>query len=158
MLLRLPLLVLSVGLVSACGEAEPGTQAPTTSDGAPSATDVMGPATTSVSLPPPYNAADLENGRRRFALCRSCHTLPAGAADGVGPNLHGIVGRAAVSGGFAYSDALKASGLTWTPETLDQWIESPRDLVPNNKMTFVGLKDAEDRRDLIAYLMVETAE
>ncbi|RAK50737.1 c-type cytochrome [Phenylobacterium deserti] len=108
------------------------------------------------SLPAPYNAADLQNGQRRFALCRSCHTIAQGGPNMTGPNLHGVVGqKAAVHPKYNYSEALKSANLTWDPATLDRWIENPRTLVPGNKMTFVGIKDPKDRADLIAYLAVE---
>ncbi|MDO1559891.1 cytochrome c family protein [Brevundimonas sp. 2R-24] len=107
------------------------------------------------TLPVAYAEADLENGQRVFARCRSCHTLPEGGPDAVGPNLYGLFGRpAATHGAYRYSDALKASGWIWTAETLDPWIENPRQALPGNKMTFAGIRDAEDRRDLIAYLRV----
>lgn len=108
------------------------------------------------ALPAPYNAADLENGRKKFGLCRSCHTIEPSGPNMTGPNLHGVFGRKAGSvEGYNYSDVLKASGIVWTPEPLDHWLEKPQTFLPGNKMTFVGLKEPNDRRDLIAYLMVE---
>lgn len=110
------------------------------------------------SLPAPYNAADLENGEAKFALCQTCHTLNQGGANMTGPNLYGIVGTKAGEGraDFKFSDALKASNITWTPDKLDPWIAKPVDLVPGTKMTFAGLNDAKDRADVIAWLMVST--
>lgn len=102
--------------------------------------------------------ADLANGRREFRRCQSCHTVNEGGRAMVGPNLYGVVGRAAAStGGFSYSSALAESGLVWTSDTLDTWIENPRAMIPNNRMSFVGLRDADDRRDIIAYLASLTA-
>tara|TARA_R110000868_G_scaffold57591_2_gene177787 strand:+ start:17824 stop:18414 length:591 start_codon:yes stop_codon:yes gene_type:complete len=102
--------------------------------------------------------ADLANGRREFRRCQSCHTINEGGRAMVGPNLYGVVGRAAAStDGFSYSSALAESGLVWTSDTLDTWIENPRAMVPNNRMSFVGLRDADDRRDVIAYLASLTA-
>jgi cytochrome c len=109
------------------------------------------------ALPAPYNAGDLANGEAKFALCRSCHTIEPGGANMTGPNLHGVFGRAAASGAeFKYSDALKGSGIVWDADHLNQWLEKPQTYLPGTKMTFAGLKDAKDRTDLIAYLMVET--
>jgi cytochrome c len=109
------------------------------------------------SLPAPYNAADMENGKRKFALCRSCHTITEGGPNMTGPNLYGIIGHKAGSHeGYAYSDALKAAGYVWDPAHLDTWITDPKAMLPGNKMTFLGLKEAKDRTDVIAYLMVET--
>ncbi len=105
-----------------------------------------------------YADADLANGARQFRRCQSCHTLNDGGRHTVGPNLHGVIGRAAASTDrFSFSSQLSESGLTWDVATLDAWIENPRALVPGNRMSFVGLRDAEDRRDVIAYLAVETA-
>ena len=111
------------------------------------------------SLPAPYNTADLANGQRRFATCRSCHTLTEGGASMTGPNLHGLFGRkAATHGTYKYSDALKASGITWDAASLDKWIENPREVVPGTKMAFAGIKDPKDRADLVGYLAVETGK
>jgi cytochrome c len=109
------------------------------------------------SLPAPYNAADLENGKRKFALCKSCHTVVEGGPNMTGPNLHGIIGRKAGGHeGFAYSDAMKGAGFVWDAAHLDTWIADPKAMLPGNKMTFLGIKDAKDRTDVIAYLMVES--
>jgi cytochrome c len=110
------------------------------------------------TLPAPYNTADLANGESKFALCQSCHTLTPGGANMTGPNLYGVIGTKAGEGhdDFKFSDALKASGIVWTPDKLDPWIKKPQDMVPGTKMTFAGLDDAKDRTDVIAYLMVST--
>ncbi len=109
------------------------------------------------ALPAPYNTGDLANGEAKFALCRSCHTIEPGGANMTGPNLHGVFGRAAASAAdFKYSDALKAAGFVWDADHLNQWLAKPQEFLPGTKMTFPGLKDAKDRTDLIAYLMIET--
>lgn len=109
-------------------------------------------------LAAPYNTADLENGRKNFNRCKACHTIIAGGADRVGPNLHGVFDRVAgEKAGFNYSDALQQADFQWTPEQLDQWLQSPREFLPGNRMSFAGLKDETDRRDLITYLLVKSA-
>lgn len=109
------------------------------------------------SLPAPYNTGDLENGKAKFAMCRSCHTIVQGGANLTGPNLYGIFGRKAGSvADYKYSDAVKAAGFTWDAEHLDKWLAQPRDFLPGTKMTFAGLKAEKDRVDLIAFLKVET--
>lgn len=109
------------------------------------------------ALPAPYNTADLDNGRRAFARCRSCHTVTEGGPNMTGPNLWGIFGRTAGShAGYNYSPALKAAGFSWDADHLDHWLQNPRSFLPGNKMTFPGLEDATDRRDVIAWLKVET--
>jgi cytochrome c len=111
------------------------------------------------SLGETYAAADLSNGARQFRRCQSCHTLDAGGRHTVGPNLHGTIGAAAASqDGFAYSRQLTEAGLTWDTATLEAWITNPRALVPGNRMSFVGLRNSDDVRDVIAYIAVETAQ
>jgi cytochrome c len=111
------------------------------------------------SLPVPYNEGDLANGRRQFAKCRSCHVIEKGGDNRVGPALHGIFGRTAgTAAGFAYSPALKGAGFLWDGGKLDQWLADPKGFLPGNRMTFVGLKQEKDRRDVIAYIKVESAK
>ena len=108
------------------------------------------------SLPAPYNTADLDNGRAKFALCQSCHTIVQGGPNMTGPNLHGVFGRKAATNDYRYSDALKSAGFVWDAAHLDQWLANPRTYLPGTKMSFAGLKDPKDRVDLIAFLKVET--
>ncbi len=109
------------------------------------------------SLPAPYNEADLDNGRRVFARCRACHTIVEGGANMTGPNLHGVFGRTAgTHDGYAYSRALGGAGFQWDAERLDHWLENPSTFLPGNRMSFDGVADATDRRDLIAWLKVES--
>ncbi|MBW8753623.1 MAG: cytochrome c family protein [Sphingomonadales bacterium] len=98
--------------------------------------------------------ADPAKGQATFAKCTSCHTPSQGGANGIGPNLYGVVGDhvAEGRGGFAFSDALKAKGGTWTFANLDQWLTSPKAFAPGTKMTFAGLGNAQDRANLIAWL------
>ena len=78
------------------------------------------------------------------------------AANRVGPSLNGVIGRrAGTVDGFNYSDANKAAGagdLIWTEEVLFKYLEAPMVFMPRTKMAFPGLKDEQDRRDIIAYL------
>lgn len=109
-------------------------------------------------LPAPYNAGDPNRGKSVFALCSACHTTVKGGSNLTGPNLHGLFGsQAGTRPGFAYSDALKTSGWTWDAARLDRWIADPQAALAGNKMVFVGVKDAGQRADLIAYLKVATA-
>ncbi|MBA4806939.1 cytochrome c family protein [Brevundimonas sp.] len=109
------------------------------------------------SLPAPYDAADLANGRRVFARCRSCHTIGEGGPDMAGPNLHGVFGRKAGDRPrYNYSNVMRTATFTWDAEKLDHWLQNPRTFLPGNKMSFPGLPDATDRRDVIAFLKVET--
>ena len=74
-----------------------------------------------------------------------------------GPNLYGVFGREA--GGhpdYNYSTAVKQADFTWNAERLDHWLENPRTFLKGTKMSFAGIPDATDRRDVIAFLKVET--
>lgn len=99
-------------------------------------------------------SADVAAGEKVFAKCMACHTINAGGANGIGPNLHEIVGdkTAEGRGGFAFSDALKKKGGTWTFDNLNAWLKSPREYAPGTKMTFAGLGNPVDRANVIAYL------
>jgi cytochrome c len=109
------------------------------------------------SYPAPYAQANLANGEAKFGLCRSCHTITPGGSNMTGPNLHGVFGRKAASvAGYKYSEALKAAGWSWDAARLDQWLAEPRTFLPGTKMAFAGVKNPDDRRDIVAYLMVET--
>jgi cytochrome c len=98
--------------------------------------------------------ADPAKGEAIFAKCTSCHTINAGGANGIGPNLHGVVGEGIGqgAGGFAFSDALKSKGGNWTFDLLNEWLKSPKAFAPGTKMTFAGLSKPEDRANVIAYL------
>jgi cytochrome c len=102
------------------------------------------------------SAQDAENGAEVFKRCRACHDVGEKAKNKVGPILNGIVGRkAGTIEGYKYSDAnLKAGteGWEWTEEKMMEYLLNPRAAMPGNKMAFAGLKDEQDRKDLIAYL------
>jgi cytochrome c len=98
------------------------------------------------------NAADVGRGEKLFVECASCHSIERGV-DGVGPSLFGLFQRKAGDvTDFRYSPALKRSGITWTAQTLDQYIADPQKSVPGNRMPYSGMPDASARADLIAYL------
>ena len=88
-----------------------------------------------------------------FAQCSSCHAVQAGS-HGIGPSLAGVFGAKAghVGDAYKYSDALKASGLTWDEATLDEWLIMPSRKVPGTKMVYAGQPDPAKRKELIEYL------
>ena len=97
-------------------------------------------------------AGDPERGRIAYQGCMGCHSIDE---DDVGPRHRGVVGRRAGSvAGYAYSPALKASGLVWDAATLDRWLANPQALVPGTRM-FYSLSNAGTRADVIAYLATQ---
>jgi cytochrome c len=99
---------------------------------------------------------DAARGEKRFEECATCHTTDPGV-NNVGPSLSGVLGRKAGEiADFRYSPALKRSGITWTAQTLDNFIADPQQAVPGNRMPFAGMPDAADRADLVAYLQKAT--
>lgn len=108
-------------------------------------------ATTSAFAQSPSDVprGDPVHGRTVYQACMGCHSLDE---DDVGPRHRGVVGRVAGTvPGYAYSPALKRSGLVWNPTNLDHWLTSPQGFVPGVKM-FFSLQNAKDRADVIAYL------
>ncbi|MCI4662034.1 MAG: c-type cytochrome [Neomegalonema sp.] len=104
---------------------------------------------------------DPAKGEKVFRKCASCHMLGQVARNRVGPVLNEIFDRRAASvDGFKYSPALKRAGddgLVWDREHLDLYIENPKTLVTGTRMNFRGIKDPQDRADLIAYLRLFSA-
>ncbi len=96
-------------------------------------------------------AADVAKGETIFKKCAACHKVDG--SNGVGPHLNGVVDRPVGSvGDFSYSDAMKAHGGEWTPDTIFTFLANPKKVVPGTKMSFAGLAKADDRADVIAYL------
>lgn len=97
---------------------------------------------------------DAAAGEAAFAQCKACHSMEEGKA-GIGPSLHKVVGRPAGSvAGFAYSPAMKSSGLTWSEDRIFAYLEKPQATVPGTKMSFAGYPDAQKRADVIAWIKV----
>jgi cytochrome c len=100
----------------------------------------------------PASAADARRGEQVYARCLACHAL---AYDRVGPRHCGLFGRRAGSvPGFDYSPALRNSNIVWNEPTLERFLAKPTAVVPGTTMTYDGVRDSEDRSDLIAYLKV----
>jgi cytochrome c len=106
---------------------------------------------------PELAGADFRRGELLGFACAACHRFRAEEGTLIGPHLQGVFGRAAASvPGFAYSPALRQSGLVWTPRSLEAWLANPAGFVEGTTMAFTGYRSAEDRRDLIAYLLRAT--
>lgn len=145
-----PALALSLAqLLAGCGEPA-GDGA--TQDGQVAA-DTAAQATPSAAAPSvTATGADSADRPAAFAQCAACHSTEPGR-NGIGPSLAGAFGRAAAQGeGFAYSEAMRSSGLTWDAATLDTYLTSPMKMVPGTRMAFAGLADADQRKAVIAYL------
>ena len=97
---------------------------------------------------------DVKKGEKLFkARAMQCHTGNKGGPPGVGPNLWGVVGRkAGTMPGFVYTKANSESGVVWTEDNLFVYLENPKKFMPGTKMSFAGIKSAQERRDLIEYM------
>ena len=94
-----------------------------------------------------------EIGRQVFRACAACHSLVP-SRHMTGPSLASIWGQkaGAIEGFTRYSRALERADITWDEHSLDAWLKNPKAFIPNNRMTFSGLQDNGQRRDLIAFL------
>lgn len=118
-------------------------------------------STAAIAAPPPMPAGvpayaslhgDPAAGKVAFTACKTCHVVAPGQ-NRIGPSLYGVVGRTSGSvPGFQYSAANKNSHIVWTEPVLYQYLLAPQAYVPGTKMTYPGLKDAQKRADVIAYL------
>ena len=105
---------------------------------------------------PAFAQGDPARGENVFRQCSSCHAIGDGARKLSGPTLNGLPGApVAHDDEQRYSPALQAlreDGTVWTAENLDAFLASPRDFAPRNRMSFAGVRDPQDRADLIAYI------
>lgn len=149
-----PALLAAALVLGACGGEQP---AATSAESGSSAAPATAPAVEEEDLATLLAAANPDRGRRLYIQCRACHTLVAEGNQLLGPNLLGFLDRpAGTQPGYEYSEALLASEIAWTPEALDDWMRSPSEVIPGNKMIFAGIRRARDRADLIAYLQRAT--
>jgi len=133
-----PVLLAGALTLAGCGKSETPAEAPAT--GAPAVETAAVEPTAAM-------------GEQVFRRCVACHTIDKGGANGIGPNLHGVVGRAVAShSGFSYSGAMKAKGGAWTEAALDAYLKAPMKDVPGTRMAFAGVIDDADRKALILYL------
>jgi cytochrome c len=142
---RAPVLLAGALMLAGCGKAEPPDDAPADNSAASA----------------PESAPAIEPtaamGEQIFKRCMACHTIDKGGSNGIGPNLHGVVGRAVASHeGFSYSGAMKAKGGVWDDAALDHFLTAPMKALPGTRMAFAGIADAADRKALILYLKAQS--
>jgi cytochrome c len=94
-----------------------------------------------------------ERDQRIFGACAACHSLQPDQ-NMTGPSLADLWNRKAgsVANFNRYSSALQSSNIVWNDKTLDEWVADPQHLIPGNQMTFAGIKDSQQRADLLAFL------
>ena len=98
-------------------------------------------------------SASLEMGEKIFKKCGSCHNYKKGSKSKIGPNLWDLINRPKASvSGFAYSKSLSEYGGKWTFEELNEFLYKPKEYISGTKMNFAGLKNVEDRANLILWL------
>ena len=125
---------------------------------------VEGPATaqaeqvdTIEAVGPLLANASVEDGLKLTRACTTCHSFEKGGAHRTGPNLWGIVNAArGKKTGFAYSEAMASLDAEWTYERLNQYLYKPKTYVPGTKMNYTGMRDLEDRANLIAWMREQT--
>jgi cytochrome c len=140
-----PVVLAGALMLAGCGKAEPPDDAPADNSAASA----------------PESAPAIEPtaamGEQIFKRCMACHTIDKGGSNGIGPNLHGVVGRAVASHeGFSYSGAMKAKGGVWDDAALDHFLTAPMKALPGTRMAFAGIADAADRKALILYLKAQS--
>ncbi|OYW94149.1 MAG: cytochrome C [Alishewanella sp. 32-51-5] len=131
MLLIVPLL-----LLAACSSTEQDTSLSVVNNSASSPQDTL-----------------WQQGQDEFIRCVACHSVEAGSNTEFGPHLHQLIGRKLAGlDDYLYTDAVKQIDLVWTEEVLDEWLAKPQQLVPEMCLPFTGMRSAEARQALIAYL------
>ena len=118
---------------------------------------LLGPGAEALAASAPAQA-QVDAGRRLFARCTNCHEVGAGARNGFGPQLNGIVGRKAGSApAYAYSPALKKAGFVWNEQNLVAFIRDSEKVVPGNKMRFLSFMSEKQAAEIVAYLRTQGA-
>ncbi len=150
--------VVEVKQIAEAPAAAPEVVVPATAEAAPAA-EAPAVEAAAVEAPSAMAAADptlISAGEKVFKQCAACHKIGDNAKNSTGPILNGIIGRAAATvEGFKYSKPMKTAGedgLVWDAVSLDQYLTDPKAMIPRGKMSFGGLKKAEDRTAVIAYL------
>jgi len=104
---------------------------------------------------PPADAASLQRGEQIYTRCAACHAIDRNRT---GPQHCGLFGRqAGTAPGFDdYSKAMRDSKIVWNARSLNIFLQAPTEAVPGTSMGYAGVKDAQERADLIAWLQKAT--
>ncbi len=117
------------------------------------AEDTGGGKPAEMSFAEALTLATVEKGEKVYAKCSTCHSIEAGGANGIGPNLHAIMGKAVgANGGFAYSAGMAGKGGNWGWEEMNLWLKKPSTYIDGTKMSFAGLGKIEDRAAVALYM------
>lgn len=123
-------------------------------EAAPTAEGAAAPA--AVPFPELLAKADVAKGESISKKCAACHSFEKGGPNKVGPDLWGVVDRpVAHHEGFGYSQGMLAfaeGGKTWTYDNLNHFLAGPKAFVQGTAMSFAGVKNDQERADLVAYL------
>src|SRR5436190_21719447 len=104
-------------------------------------------------IEPLLAAANTQKGTNIFKKCTSCHTAEKGGPNKIGPDLYNVVGaEKGKHPGYTYSQAMEKKGGKWSYDDLNHFLYNPREFIPGTKMSFAGLKNDQERADVIAYL------
>ena len=104
-----------------------------------------------------FASTSVAEGAKVFKKCAACHSINKGGSNKIGPALWGVLGRSAGSvPGYKYSKAMASHGKNWSFEEMNGFLIKPRDWIKGTKMSFAGLKKAEDRAAVILYMNENT--
>ena len=104
-----------------------------------------------------FASASAAEGAKVFKKCAACHSIKEGGANKIGPALWGVLGRTAGTvPGYKYSKAMAGHGKNWSFEEMNGFLIKPKDWIKGTKMSFAGLKKAEDRAAVILYMNENT--
>ncbi len=160
---RTVFLCIGVLALAACGARNKAPHATAAEGASPPPAQPAGSAVTtpvSADVESRIAAADPAQGKIQFIQCRACHSLvPESEPGKIGPTLYGVIGRrAGAVPGYSYSQAVASSGITWTADQVDKWLQHPSEFLPGNKMVFVGIRSPGDRANIIEYIRQESAK
>ena len=104
-----------------------------------------------------FASTSATEGAKIFKKCAACHSINEGGGNKIGPALWGVLGRSAGSApDYKYSKAMASHGKNWSFEEMNGFLIKPRDWIKGTKMSFAGLKKAEDRAAVILYMNENT--